>query len=578
MFFRKKRKFNKVGIDFDEILMDSRYVPSFDTQQFEGRIEQTISKRTLLFVGVFFFIIVIIFIWRLASLQIKKGSNYLGLSIRNSLDSQIIFSERGVIFDRNNIELAWNERTDDLGEFDYSKRAYIKSPGNSLLLGYVRYPQKDKAGFYWQDYFSGMAGIEKSNNDELNGANGSKVIQVDALGEVSSENIINQPVNGKNIILTVDSRLQEAMYNSIKDLAESNGYQGGSAAMMDINTGELLVATSYPEFDPQVLSDGADKDQINAFLQSPNKPFINRLVSGLYSQGSTIKPFIAMGALNENIITPDTTVLSVGQIKVPNPYDPTQFTIFRDWKKGGHGQTNLAKALAESVNTYFYAIGGGYGNQKGLGISGIEKYIKLFGIGDKTGVDINGEVGGVVPSPEWKKVTFKNDQVWRLGDTYHTSIGQYGFLVTPLQMLRAMSAIANSGTLVTPHVMADTALTFKKLSIDMPEADYEAVRQGLRQVITNGTGVMLNVPYVHLAAKTGTAQVGVHNEFVNSWVLGFFPYEHPKYAIVITMERGPSVDEHSASFAIRSFLDWVHNNAPEYFDDQMQQSGLQKSS
>jgi penicillin-binding protein 2 len=93
----------------------------------------------------------------------------------------------------------------------------------------------------------------------------------------------------------------------------------------------------------------------------------------------------------------------VGQIKVPNPYDPTQFTIFRDWKKGGHGQTNLAKALAESVNTYFYAIGGGYGNQKGLGISGIEKYIKLFGIGDKTGVDINGEVGGVVPSPEWKK-------------------------------------------------------------------------------------------------------------------------------------------------------------------------------
>lgn len=564
MVFRK-RKLNKVGIDFDEILMDSRNVPSFDTQQFEGRIEKTIPKKTVVFVGIFFVVIISIFIWRLTVLQIKKGENYLKLSLRNSLNSQIIFAERGVIFDRNGVELAWNERDENLGEYDYSKRAYIKTPGNALILGYIKYPQKDKAGFYWQDYFLGMSGVEKSNNDSLGGENGSRIIEVSALGDVTSENILNQPKNGKNLTLTVDARLQEAMYNAIKQLAEENGYQGGAAAMMDINTGELLVATSYPEYDPQVLSDGSDTEKINAFLKAPGKPFINRLVSGLYSPGSTIKPFIAIGGLNEGIITPNTTVLSVGQIKVPNPYDETQFTVFRDWKEGGHGVTNLAKALAESVNTYFYALGGGYGKQKGMGISGIEEYVKLFDIGDKTGVDIGNEVTGVIPSPEWKKKTFKNDPVWRLGDTYHTSIGQYGFLVTPVQMLRAMSAIANSGTLVTPHAISDTPLTFKKLSIDMPENYYAGVRDGLRQVVTSGTGGVLNVPYVHMAVKTGTAQVGLRNEFVNSWVLGFFPYEKPKYAIVLLMERGPSTSERSASFALRNFIQWVNQNAPEYF-------------
>jgi penicillin-binding protein 2 len=566
MVFRKKTKLNKVGIDFDEILMDSRNIHAFDTQQFEGRIEKTISKRSILLLGGFFVAVLFVFIWRLGALQIKKGGAYFALSEKNSLDSQMIFADRGVIFDRNNLELAWNERTAEMTEFDFSHRAYTKTPGNALLLGYIKYPQKDKAGFYWQKTFLGMDGIEKAENDILNGINGSKIVETSALGEISSQNIINAPIDGKNMILTVDARLQGAMYDSIKTLAETIGYQGGAGAMMDINTGELLVATSYPEYDPQILSDGKDTETINAYLQSDQKPFLNRLVSGLYSPGSTIKPFIAMGALTEGIVTAETTVSSVGEIKVPNPYDETQFTVFRDWKEGGHGITNVEKALAESVNTYFYAIGGGYKGQKGLGISGIEQYVKLFDIGAKTNVDIEGEVAGIIPSPEWKKVNFKNDPVWRLGDTYHTSIGQYGFLVTPIMMLRAMSAIANSGTLVTAHVMQDTPLTFQALTKDMRESDYETVRQGLRKVMTEGTGQLLNVPYVHIAGKTGTAQAGFKNQFVNSWVIGFFPYEKPKYAFVVLMEKGPSQGERSASFAMRSFVDWVHVNAPEYFE------------
>lgn len=546
--------------------MDSRNIHSFDTQQFEGRIEQTISKRSIIAVGGFFVVVIMIFVWRLGVLQIKKGDAYFALSERNSLDSQIIFADRGVIFDRNNVELAWNERTPEMTEFDFSHRAYAKTPGNALILGYIKYPQKDKAGFYWQKTFIGADGIEESQNEALNGKNGSKISETTALGEISSQNIVNPPVDGKNIILTVDARLQGAMYESMKSLAETIGYEGGAGAVMDINTGELLVATSYPEYDSQVLSDGADSALINSFLQSPQKPFINRLVSGLYSPGSTIKPFIALGALNEGIVTPTTTVSSVGEIKIPNPYDETQFTLFRDWQEGGHGITDVEKALAESVNTYFYAIGGGYKGQKGLGISGIEKYIKLFDIGEKTNIDIDGEVAGVVPSPEWKRATFKNDQVWHLGDTYHTSIGQYGFLVTPIQMLRAMSSIANSGTLVTAHVMQDSPLTFQKVTTDFSEEDYRVVRSGLRKVITEGTGQILNVPYVDIAAKTGTAQTGFRNQFVNSWVVGFFPYEKPKYAFVLLMERGPSEGERSASFGMRTFIDWVNQNAPEYFE------------
>lgn len=566
MIWRSKRKLNKIGIDFDEILMDSRNIHSFDTQQFEGRIEQTISKNSVWLIGVFFVLVMVIFAGRLNALQIQKGDTYSALSERNSLDSQIIFADRGVIFDRNDVELAWNIRTEEMTEFDHSLRAYTTSPGNSVLLGYLKYPQKDKRGFYWQTSYTGMDGIEKSRNDYLNGVNGSKIIEVSAVGDVTSENILNEPVHGKNLHLTIDSRLQSAMFESIKQLSEDIGYQGGAGALMDITSGELIVATSFPEYDGAVISDGQNSELINGYFNDPRKPFLNRLVSGLYSPGSTVKPFIAMGALNEGIITPSTTILSTGEVRVQNPYDKELYTTFRDWQEGGHGQTNVTKAIAESVNTFFYAIGGGYGNQEGLGITKIEKYIRLFEIGDKTGVDILGEVSGVVPNPDWKKKIFKGD-AWRLGDTYNTSIGQYGFQVTPLEMLRAMSSVANSGTLVSPHVISDTALTFKKLEDDLSESDYEVVREGLRKVVTEGTGGAMNVSFVDIAAKTGSAQTGLGNKFINSWTLGFFPYEEPKYAFVILMERGPKDGTRSASFAMRTFLDWVQVNAPEYFDN-----------
>ena len=456
---------NKVGIDFDEILMDSKNIHEFDTQQLEGRIETSIPKSALWAIGLCFSIAILVFVYRLNVLQIKNGLAYFELSEKNSLDSEIIFADRGVIFDRNGVELAWNERTPEMQEFDFSKRSYISLPGHGLLLGYIKYPQKDKKGFYWQTYFEGLDGVEKKYDHMLNGENGSKIVEVNVLGDISSENIVNAPEHGKNLYLSIDSRLQSQMYESLRTLSEENGYVGGAGAVLDIETGELIVATSYPEYDPKALSDGDNKELINSFVTDPRKPFLNRLVAGLYSPGSTVKPFVALAALKEGLINATTNIYSSGEVKVPNPYNKEQFTIFRDWKEGGHGYADVTKAIAESVNTFFYAIGGGYQDQDGLGISRIEKYIKLFEIGEPSGVDMLGEISGVVPSPEWKKKTF-SDATWRLGDTYNTSIGQYGFQATPIQMLRGISAIANNGTLVSPHLASEGSLSFKKVGAD----------------------------------------------------------------------------------------------------------------
>lgn len=558
-----KKKLNKTEIDFDEVLLDSQNMPNFDTQQFEGKIESPISKNYSFYISIFFLIVIFIFAWKLNILQIKKGEVYAGISQRNSLNGQIVFADRGIIYDRNGIELAWNEEQEEDGSF--GRRAYINDGGFSLLLGYVDSPKKDKFGFWWQEEFHGLDGLEKYYDESLNGINGSKIIEKDALGNITSENIINEPIHGENLNISIDSRLQSVVYDSIVDLADRIGYEGGAGLVMDINTGEILVATSYPEYSSQILSDGEDKGAIKSYLESNKKPFLNRYLSGLYSPGSTVKPFIALGALNENIINENTRILSTGSISVPNPYNPELETIFRDWREEGHGNVNVVRAIGDSVNTFFYAIGGGYKGQPGLGINKIKEYIKLFAIGDKTGVDLSPEVSGVVPDPDWKKKVFDGDS-WRLGDTYNTSIGQYGFQVTPIQMIRAVAAISNDGVLITPSFSLESISRPSEINKNISPEDYRIVRDGMRNVVTEGTGSLMNVPYVQVAAKTGTAQTGLNNKFINSWSIGFFPYENPKYAFTILMEKASSESELSASFVVRQMLDWIHKNAPEYFE------------
>jgi penicillin-binding protein 2 len=206
--------------------------------------------------------------------------------------------------------------------------------------------------------------------------------------------------------------------------------------------------------------------------------------------------------------------------------------------------------------------------QKGLGILNIEKYSTMFGIGQKTGVDVPDEVSGVIPSPEWKIKNFNGDP-WRVGNTYHTAIGQYGYQVTLMQMVRATSAIANKGTLLTPHfILSDLDMQKKNISIDYINNEYyQIIHEGMEQAVKDGgTAIALNVPYVKVAAKTGTAQLGVTKDRVNSWVIGFFPYDHPKYAFTLMMESGPKSNGIGASAVMREVLDYMNQNTPEYFE------------
>ncbi len=556
---KQKIKNANFFVEPDEIFLDSKNLQNFDRQQFEGRIEKPISKKAIIFVGIFFLLFLGAFGTRLGYLQIQKGQAYLDRSQNNTLEKQIIFSDRGIIYDRNKVELAWNKKAPDLPT---TIRTYL-SPGFSHLLGYVSYPMQDKSGNFWQSEFIGKDGLEKQYNQQLKGTNGSKIVEIDARKVIHSENIVNAPVRGADLVTTIDSRIQKELYTLIKNLSTSNSFSGGAGVMMDINNGEVLTSVSFPEYDSEILSLGKDSKKIQGYLSDKRKVFLDRTISGLYTPGSIVKPFFAIGALTEGVIDPYKKILSTGSISIPNPYFPNQKTVFKDWR--AQGWVDMRQALAVSSDVYFYEIGGGYQDQKGLGIVNIEKYAELFGIGEKTGVDLPDEKGGVIPSPEWKIKNF-NGEAWRVGDTYHTVIGQYGFQVTPLEMTRAVSAIANYGTLVTPHyILEDKTKESMTSKIDLKKENFDVVHEGMRQSVLTGTSVAINVPYVEVASKTGTAQVGLSKSKVNSWIIGFFPYENPKYAFTIMMESGPSSGSVGASSIMRQLLDWMSINTPQYF-------------
>ena len=555
-FIFKKRRGSRNEIAPDEIFLDSRNLPNFDVYQFEGRLEKPISKNTIFILGLFFILVGVVFVWRIGILQILKGEAFVAQSENNRLRHTPIFSERGIIYDRNKIELAWNIPSKDI----FSKRAYLNKSGLSHILGFIGYPARDSRGNYYQTDFVGKDGLELFYDKELNGKNGLKITETDALMNIRSESVIKTPEDGENLTLTIDSVIQNKLYEFMERLAKDKGFSGGSAVIMDIQTGGLLALASFPEYSSSILSEGKNISAIRQFQTDKRKPFLNRAVSGLYTPGSVVKPFMAIAALTENIITPEKKILSTGSISIQNPYYPELKSVFKDWRP--QGWVDMRDALAVSSNVYFYEIGGGFEGQKGLGISNIEKYVKMFGLGEKTGIDLSEEAKGVIPNPAWKAENF-NGEPWRLGDTYHTVIGQYGFQVTPLQMARGIATIANGGKLVTPRLVKNEkvkSVTLKSIS----KNSFDVVRSGMRQAVTDGTAKGLNISQVQVAAKTGTAEVGISKKRVNSWVVGFFPYKNPKFSFTVVMEKGPRENTIGGLYVMRQLLDWMEENTPQY--------------
>ncbi|MFH0804263.1 MAG: penicillin-binding transpeptidase domain-containing protein [Candidatus Zambryskibacteria bacterium] len=559
----KKRSYK--DIDPDEIFLDSKNLPDFDIYQFEGRLEKPISSKVFSIFGLLCLLAVVVFLVKFGSLQIVHGSFYKDKSENNKLKQILIIAPRGTIYSRDGIQLAWNQKSDN--REDFPLRKYIEAPGFGNLLGFVKYPAKDKSGFYYEEEFLPKDGAELYLNEILFGENGLKLIEISVNGEVISQSAIEPPRNGEKAVLSVDSRVQEKFFDTIKDLSGSVGFGGGAGAIMDVNSGEILAMVSFPEYSSEVMTEGDDIQKIESYYNDTNNPFLNRVTSGLYTPGSIVKPFLAFAALEEKVITPEKEIISTGKIEIPNPYDPDNPSVFKDWK--AHGAVDMRKAISVSSDVYFYEIGGGFGNQKGLGIENIKKYLEMFGFTKKTGLDTSKEATGIIPDPKWKEKTF-DGEIWRLGDTYNTAIGQYGMQVTPIQMVVATAALANGGKLVAPSILftsTSTVASGTKIKGD-PES-FRVVREGMRQgVAEGGTATGLNSPDVEVAGKTGTAELGSRKQFVNSWVIGFFPFEKPKYAFAVVMERGPSTNLIGATYVMRQLLDWMAVNTPEYLENE----------
>ena len=563
MKFHINHKLIKRDIDPDETFLDSKNLPNFNTQQFEGRLEKAIPQNSIFFLGLFFICIALIFLYKISSLQIIHGEAYYQKSQNNTLSRQPIFSDRGLIYDRNDVLLAWNTwDKNNINKFLPPQRSYLNESGLGLLLGYVSGPTKDSSGNYWQDNFIGKDGVEKSYNTILTGINGMHISETDVSGAVQSENVVSNPISGGNIKLSIDEKIQKKMYDSISGMARNSSFSGGAGVIMDIKTGELLSIVSYPEYNSNIISNGKDTKTINGYFSDKRKVFLNRAISGLYTPGSIVKPFIGYAALVENVITPLKQIFANGSISIPNPYFPDKKSIFKD--HGSFGYVNMEKAIAISSDVYFYEIGGGYQDQKGLGIVNIDKYAQMFGIAQKSGVDLGGEKSGIIPTPDWKIKTFKGDP-WRVGDTYNTAIGQYGFQVTPIQMARAVAGIANNGIIPVPHVrFNDTTFDSQKLITPINQDMMKVIQEGMRQAVTSGTATALNLPLVKVAAKSGTAQIGLGNTNTNSWIIGFFPYDNPKYSFAVLMEKGPKAASGNATEVMSEVIDYISVYTPEY--------------
>jgi len=559
MWFRR-RGLRVREIEPDEIFLDSSNLPKLDAGRLEGRVERPVAPVAIMMIGVLFALSMTAFAAQAFNLQVMNGEEYADISRNNRLERDVIFATRGIITDRNGRELAWNELDTDpaaSSTLPYALRHYIESPGFAHLLGFVRYPKADASGSWWREEYVGVAGMEGVHDDTLAGVNGSSMAETNARGELVREDIVDPPEDGATLRLSVDADIQAELARALITHAADQGFQGGAAAIMDVRTGELITLVSFPEYDNAAFANG-DSEKITAANNDDATPLLNRAVGGLYAPGSIVKPMFAAAALVEGIIDPEKEILSEGSISIPNPYFPDKPSIFRDWR--AHGWTDMRRALAVSSDVYFYAIGGGYKDQRGLGIQKIDEWAKRFGFSAPTGIALGGEPSGTIPTPEWKRQVF--DDEWRLGDTYNTAIGQYGFQVTPLQVVRYVAGIA-SGKLTTPQLIAGEEGEMTDLGID--ESQLKIVREGMRHAVTEGgTAAALNMGGIDIAGKTGTAQVGTRNQYMNSWVVGFWPVETPKYAFAVVLEKAPAGTLSGASPAMAPFFYWLRENKPEY--------------
>ncbi len=431
---------------------------------------------------------------------------------------------------------------------DYT-RSYADAEAFTHVVGYTghmndkdieRYPQYPIADII------GKYGLESKYENYLHGSSGKEMMEVDAMSQINPELGVLKPKPGDRLITTLDKDLQQFVYDALARTINKLGLKKGTALMSNPKTGEILAMVSFPSIDAEAFSSGSPVNVIQKTLNNKYNPFINRAISGLYSPGSTIKPLVAIGALMEKLIDPELEIKDVDAIIIPNKYNPDKPAVFKDWKN--HGWINMRTAIAHSCNIYFYALGGGWKDIPGLGITRLKKYWELFHLGSSLGIDLDGEKDGNLPDPEYKKRVNPNNPLWLLGDTYNVAIGQGDLLLTPLQILYYINSIANNGKIMQPYVVSEIldendktvfeqkAKVIKNVNVSQDKLDI--VLDGMRKVITIGSGQLMKTIPFEVAGKTGSAQIQ-GNTKTNAIFAGVAPYTDPEVSILVLLEEPP---------------------------------------
>jgi penicillin-binding protein 2 len=450
-------------------------------------------------------------------------------------------------------------------------RVYPNGPVFSSVIGYAGRVTADDiakdSSLKNQDVI-GKTGIEDFYDKNLRGTPGVAVTYANAQGQALGEKQQSVPQIGAPLTLTIDGGLQTYFHNALSNQLASLGRPIGLGVAMDPQTGAVLSLINLPGYDNNVFSETGQDATIRALLTSPDRPLFNSAVSGNYNPGSTIKPLDGVAALAEGVIDSTREIYSPGYLLVPNPYNAAAPSKHLDWQY--QGSVNLASALAQSSDVYFYVVGGGspprstpllndpsdYGIS-GLGIDRLHAWWQKFGFGKPTGIDMPGEGSGFLPTPAWKQQ--HSGTPWLLGDTYNVSIGQGDLLVTPIQLLDYIDAIANGGDIYRPFLNASsTPAVAEDLTSLAPEI--KQVQEGMREGVTSpkGTSYTLHGLPFSVCAKTGSAQVE-NNTQENALFVGYAPCDNPQIAILILIENSRQGSLNAVPVA-GDVLNWYYEN------------------
>jgi penicillin-binding protein 2 len=592
----KVKRWNK-DIETDDLFLD---VLTHRKDRGSYAMETALSQRIFQIVFGTFVLIIGILVFRCFSYQVIDYKTYSLAAEKNKFLSSEIDAQRGIIYDRNFKQLVTNTQGFDLvcniyklpkdellrekqvrevarildtpfedleknikgmetaGEDKFSlvrdidkDKVIVLKTKEEELSGFEIVKKKSREylngynfssvlGYVSGDSSTGESGIEKQYNDVLKEIPGEVNREKNVHGDLVKEEIVKPAQSGNNLVLNIDYNLQEKAAEFLADAVDGYNAKGGSVVAVNPKTGEVLALISYPSFDNNIFSKDLTKKEFNDFLKNPKVSFYNRATSGEYPTGSTLKPMIAVAALEQGIVTADKEILCEGGLQLNDG------TFKKDWTT--HGWTNLKKAIAESCDTFFYMVGGGYKNFNGLGIAKIEKYLEKFGFGVKTNIDMPEESVGFVPNPDWKENKFGTP--WYPGDTYNISIGQGYFKATPLQLTMAISSIANRGKLMKPQivksVLDNNNQTIKTYEPEIVSQDFvsvasiDSVREGMRETVLSGAGTARSLQYlpVSAAAKTGTAQTG-KSEVYHNLITVFAPYDEPEIVLTVIVESVP---------------------------------------